>query len=97
MSREWRRKRGSKLQCKLPQQCSRVVLVTGAIVSSPVNKEEEKEMEEEEGKVEEENKHQEEEDEIRNTMQCHKVVLMGQSNCFFPVSEEVEEEITTTM
>ena len=84
MSREWRRKRGSKLQCKLPQQCSRVGLMTKAIVSSPVNEEEEKEMEEEEGKVEEENKQQEkenkqqeEEDEIRNTMQSS--VAMPQS------------------
>ena len=57
MSRKWRRKRAYKLQCKLPQQYTRVVFMTKAIVSSPVNKEEEKEMEEEEEeKVEEENK-----------------------------------------
>ena len=66
--RRGRRKRGSKLQCKLLQQCSRVVLVTKAIVYSPVNKEEEVEEEE---KVEgEDNKQEEEEeDEIRTTMQ----------------------------
>ena len=62
-----KRKRGSKLQCKLPQQCSRVVFVTRAIISSPVNKEEEKEMEEEEEEKveEEENKHQ-----TRSELQC---------------------------
>ena len=78
--RRGRRKRGSKLQCKLPQQCSRVVLVIKAIISSPVNKEEEKEMEEEEEEKveeEEENKHQKEEDEIRTTMQSS--VAMPQS------------------
>ena len=70
MTRKWRRKRGYKLQCKLPQQYTRVVFMTKAIVSSPVN-EEKKEMEEEEGeKVEEE-------DEIRNTMQSS--VAMPQS------------------
>ena len=70
MSRKWRRKRGYKLQCKLPQQYTRVVFMTKAIVSSPVN-EEKKEMEEEEGeKVEEEDK-------IRNTMQSS--VAMPQS------------------
>ena len=47
--RRGRRKRGSKLQCKLPQQCNRVVLVTKAIVPSPVN--EEKQMEEEEEEI----------------------------------------------
>ena len=66
--RRGRRRRGSKLQCKLPQQCSKVVLMTKAIVFSPVNKEEEKEMEDKETE-EEENKHQKEEDEIRTTMQ----------------------------
>ena len=56
MSRKWRRKRGYKLQCKLPQRYTRVVFMTKAIVSLPVI-EEKKEMEEEEGeKVEEENK-----------------------------------------
>ena len=54
--RRGRRRRGSKLQCKLPQQCGRVVIVTKAIVFSPVNNEEEKEMEDKE--TEEENKHQ---------------------------------------
>ena len=51
-----RRKRGSKLQCKLPQQWSRVVLVTKGNCFIPVNKEEEKEKEEAEEKVEEEDK-----------------------------------------
>ena len=70
MTRKWRRKKGYKLQCKLPQQYTRVVFMTKAIVSSPVN-EEKKEIEEEEGeKVEEE-------DEIRNTMQSS--VAMPQS------------------
>ena len=36
MSRKWKRKRGYKLQCKLPQQYTRVVFITKAIVSSPV-------------------------------------------------------------
>ena len=78
--RRGRRKRGSKLQWKLPQQYSRVVLVTKAIVSSPVKKEEEKETEEEEEeKVEKkENKHQKgEKDEIRTTMQSS--IAMPQS------------------
>ena len=78
--RRGRGKRGSKLQWKLPQQYSRVVFVTKAIVSSPVKKEEEKETEEEEEEKMEkkENKHQNgEEDEIRTTMQSS--VAMPQS------------------
>ena len=66
--RRGRRKRGSKLQCKLPQQCSRVVLVPKAIVSSPVNKEE---------KEKEENKQQEEVNEIRTTMQSSIAVVQS--------------------
>ena len=61
--RKRRRKRGSKLQCKLPQQWSRVVLMTKGNCFFPVNKEEEKEKEEEaEEKVEEE-------EEMRTRMQ----------------------------
>ena len=58
-----RRRRRSQLQCSLPQQCSRVVLMGQGNCFFPVNKEEE-----EEEKVEEENKKQEE-DKIRTTMQ----------------------------
>ena len=54
MSRKWR---GSKLQCKLLQQYTRVLFMTKAIASLAVNKDEEKEMEEKEKeRVEEENK-----------------------------------------
>ena len=74
--RRGKRRRGSKLQCKLPQQCSTVVLVTKAIVFSPVNKKEEKEMEDKETE-EEENKRQKEEDEIRTTMQSSIAMLQS--------------------
>ena len=60
--RKWRRgDQKSKLHCKLPQQCSRVVRMTKAIVSSTVNEEEEEEEEDKE--VEEESKDDEEEEE----------------------------------
>ena len=71
--------------------------MTKAIVSSPVNKEEKEKEEEEEEKVQE-NQQEEEEGKIKTTMQSSeamcRVVLMDQSNCFFPVNKEVEE-ITT--
>ena len=73
--RRGRRKRGSK--CNLSLKCSRVVLVTKAIVSSPVNKEKEKEEEEEE-KVEE--NQQEEEDKIKTTMQSSVAMLQSCSH-----------------
>ena len=58
-----RRRMRSELQCNLPYQCSKVVLVDQSNCLFPVNEEEK----EEEQKEKEEK--EEEEDEIRNTMQ----------------------------
>ena len=63
-SRRWTR---LELQCNLPYQCRKVVLVDQSNCFFPVNEEKEKEQEEEE---EEENKqHEQEEDRITTTMQ----------------------------
>ena len=66
--KRWRKR--SQLQCSLPQQCSRVVLIPKVIVSCfPVNKAEEREKNAEEEEVEEVNNEEEEEDKITTTMQ----------------------------
>ena len=59
-----RRKTRLELQCNLPYQCSRVVLMDQSNCFFPVNEKEEEEEEEEE---EDENK-QQEKDEIRTRM-----------------------------
>ena len=59
-----RRRTRLELQCKLPYQCSRVVLVDQSNCFFPVNEEEEEEEEEEEDKQQEQ-----EEDGIKTTMQ----------------------------
>ena len=69
--KRWRKR--SQLQCSLPQQCSRVVLIPKVIVSCfLVNKAEEREKNAEEEEVEEveevNNEEEEEEDEITTTM-----------------------------
>ena len=56
----------SELQCNLPYQCSKVVLVDQSNCVFPVNEEE---KEEEQKEKEEKEEEEEEEDEIRNTMQ----------------------------
>ena len=65
--KRWRKK--SQLQCSLPQQCSRVVLIAKVIVSCfPLNKAEEREKNAEEEEVNNEEE-EEEEDEITTTIQ----------------------------
>ena len=52
--KRWKGNRRLQLQCHLPQQCSRVVLVCQGNCFFPLHKEGEKEEEEEEEGVEEE-------------------------------------------
>ena len=61
-----RRRTRLELQCNLPYQCSKVVLVDQSNCLFPVNEEEKEEEQEEKEEKEEE---EEEEDEIRSTMQ----------------------------
>ena len=82
--RKRRRRRRPRLQCSLPQQCSRVVLVGQGICFFPLYKEEEKE--EEEG-----NKQQEEEDRIRTAMQFYTAIehsCTREPRKLFPVNKE---------
>ena len=93
MRRNWRRRR-LQLQCHLPQQCSRDVLVGQGNYFFPVLKEGEKEKEEKE-EVEEEEENSEKEEEESNeegtrlqqqcslTQQWNMVVLVVQGNSFF--------------
>ena len=87
MRRKWRRRR-LQLQCHLPQQCSRDVLVGQGNCFFPVHKEGEKEKEkEEEGEVEEEEENNEEgtrsQRQCSLTQQWNMVVLVVQGNSFF--------------